>query len=354
MSSRFARHELIPGWSQDNISGASAVVIGVGAVGNEVARLLAMAGISRMVLCDPDRVEETNLSRTPLFRVSDVGQYKVEAAADALRDLAPGLVIEARAATLVRGLGLAELRDASIILSCLDTRSARLQLAARCALLQVPVIDGGTHPWGGEVRPFLRPDGPCYSCTLSAAVRAEDDSPWSCMAPVLNAPRGAGAFTSAIVGGWMASIALRFLLGLSVPAGLLRIDVSEGTTTIVDMERKDDCLLHRRVGDVTRIGVGTAGTVDQLRAAVGAKGNALLWEPIQERVECPRCAFAEPRWGVPRAARCPNCDRLLRSRTTLDMQSVPGKMTLRDLGIPPREILYVDAPGGEVWVEIDA
>lgn len=354
MSGRFARQELIPGWSQDRIREASAIVVGVGAVGNEVARLLGMAGISRMMLCDPDRVEETNLSRTPLFRASDIGRYKVEAAAEALRDLAPGLTIDARADTLVRGLGLADLRDASIILSCVDTRSARLQLAARCALLQVPVIDGGTHPWGGEVRPFLRPGGPCYACTLSAAERSEDDSPWSCMAPVLQAPHGAGAFASAIVGGWMASIALRFLLGLPVPAGLLRIDVSAGTTTIVDMKRKDDCPLHQRAGDVTRIGIGTAGTVDELRAAVGASGKAVPWEPIQERVECPRCAFAEPRWGVPRAARCPRCDRMLRSRTTLDLQSVPGNMTLRELGIPPREILYVDAPGGEVWVEIDA
>src|SRR5205085_2577257 len=105
---RFVRHELIPGWNQAALAGACIVVMGIGAVGSEAARILAMAGAGRLVVCDPDRVEPSNLSRVPLFRADDVGQLKVEAAARALAELAPGTAVETRPASLVHGVGLAE------------------------------------------------------------------------------------------------------------------------------------------------------------------------------------------------------------------------------------------------------
>ena len=47
MNNRFDRHTLIPGWSQDRLSSSSVIIIGMGALGNEVSRLLAMAGTDR-------------------------------------------------------------------------------------------------------------------------------------------------------------------------------------------------------------------------------------------------------------------------------------------------------------------
>src|SRR5438105_3813463 len=161
---RFDRHRFVPGWSQDRLATATAVLLGVGALGNEAARLLVLCGVGRLVLCDPDRVASSNLSRCALFRERDVGRFKVEAAADALADLAPGIAVAVRPLPLGRGVGLAELRDANVVLGCLDSRAARLQLAGRCNLVGAGWIDGGTHPWGGEVRPYLDPDGPCYGC----------------------------------------------------------------------------------------------------------------------------------------------------------------------------------------------
>src|SRR6266567_1155361 len=82
---RYARHALIPDWSQPALSAASVVIVGVGAVGSEVARLLAQAGVGRLLLCDPDTIEESNLSRGALYGPADLGRPKAEAAADALR-----------------------------------------------------------------------------------------------------------------------------------------------------------------------------------------------------------------------------------------------------------------------------
>src|SRR5205085_2866290 len=81
---------------------------------------------------DPDRVELSNLSRTPLYFEADVGSYKVEAASAALRKLAPSVRVDTRPLPLVNGVGLAEIRDATLVLGCLDSRAARVQLAGRC------------------------------------------------------------------------------------------------------------------------------------------------------------------------------------------------------------------------------
>jgi molybdopterin/thiamine biosynthesis adenylyltransferase len=96
----------------------------VGALGNEVAKNLALLGVGRVVLCDPDTVDATNLSRAVLFTPADVGRRKVDAAADALARLAPGTVVQRRGTDLVRGVGLGELADADLVLGCLDSRGA--------------------------------------------------------------------------------------------------------------------------------------------------------------------------------------------------------------------------------------
>src|SRR5215510_4652822 len=114
MDDRFSRHAYLPHWDQDRLCKATVVIMGIGALGNEVAQCLALAGVGKLILCDPDRVERSNLSRVPLFRERDIGRCKVDAAAQALADLAPHVSVEARPHRLEAGVGLAELRDASL------------------------------------------------------------------------------------------------------------------------------------------------------------------------------------------------------------------------------------------------
>jgi molybdopterin/thiamine biosynthesis adenylyltransferase len=352
MDSRFDRHSLIPGWDQGRLAAATVVVVGVGALGNEVARLLALAGVGRVILCDPDRVAPSNLSRCALFRESDVGQFKVEAAARSLVELFPRLDVQVRPQALVHGVGLAELRDASLALGCLDSRSARLQLAGRCALVRARSIDGGTHPWGGEVRPYVDPVGPCYACSLTAAERAVVDEPWSCLDVAAAPTVGASAPISALIGSWMAMIAVRTLMQLPLPAGTLEIDGSRGTTGIVQQVRDPECPLHRALGPARRVPVSHHGCIADLRAVLAADQVPLAWMPVQERVECRRCGFTEERWGLPFIVPCPRCETGLRPRTTLELDRAPGDILLKELGIPPREILAVRTSDGMIVIEL--
>ena len=78
---RFSRQqELVP---RQNFNALAITVIGVGAVGRQVALQLAAMGVRRIQLVDFDRVELTNVT-TQGYASSDVSRLKVEAARDAI------------------------------------------------------------------------------------------------------------------------------------------------------------------------------------------------------------------------------------------------------------------------------
>ncbi len=81
---RFQRQsDLIPA---GRLSQVSATVIGVGAIGRQVALQLAAIGTPRIQLIDFDTVESTNIT-TQGYRCQDLGQSKVEATAQSIEEL---------------------------------------------------------------------------------------------------------------------------------------------------------------------------------------------------------------------------------------------------------------------------
>jgi sulfur carrier protein ThiS adenylyltransferase len=88
---RFERQrELVP---QERLAGLSATIIGVGAVGRQVALQLAAIGVRRLQLIDFDRVEPTNVT-TQGYLASDVGQLKVAATRRAAEAIDPAILVE--------------------------------------------------------------------------------------------------------------------------------------------------------------------------------------------------------------------------------------------------------------------
>jgi molybdopterin-synthase adenylyltransferase len=89
---RYSRQQdLVP---QDRLSCVKATVIGVGAVGRQVALQLAAIGVPRLQIVDFDVVDLTNVT-TQGYLAADVGRPKVEATAMAIRQLEPAISVEA-------------------------------------------------------------------------------------------------------------------------------------------------------------------------------------------------------------------------------------------------------------------
>jgi hypothetical protein len=91
MSDRFERQRnLVP---QERLAGLTATIIGVGAIGRQVALQLAGIGVRRLQLIDFDRVEPINVT-TQGYWASDVGELKVAATRQAAEAIDPTILVE--------------------------------------------------------------------------------------------------------------------------------------------------------------------------------------------------------------------------------------------------------------------
>jgi molybdopterin-synthase adenylyltransferase len=355
---RFARQHLISGWQQEALSDATAVIIGMGALGNEVAKNLALSGVGRLVLCDPDTVERTNLSRTVLFRETDIGRLKVDAAARAITGLAPGTAVETRPLPLTAGVSLGELRTSSVVLGCLDSRRARLELLGRCALADAALVDGGTGPWSGEVRVRTAPEQPCYGCTLSARERAVADLPTAYTDLYPEGDLAASVSLTAVVGAWMSITAVRLLFGETPPYHGLRIEGLTGATRPVEFTRAADCPHHDPLGPTSlRVPVSAADTVGSLLSHLPSGHFVDTWTSFPVSATCPRCHTRTDYNHDPdrrQGERCVKCGALIRPANSFHLSDAHPRSILSDLGVAPGEILPMTGPGGKnELVELD-
>ena len=114
---RYSRQaDLVP---RAGLAQTTATVIGVGAIGRNVALQLAGIGVPRLQLVDFDVVDETNVV-TQGFGQNDVGLAKVLAVAEAARQIQPGIAVET-----VRDRFRPRLRVEEICFCCVDSISAR-------------------------------------------------------------------------------------------------------------------------------------------------------------------------------------------------------------------------------------
>ena len=163
---RYHRQRLIPWWDQEKIRAAKILVIGAGALGNEILKNLALLGFHNIVVVDLDHIETSNLSRAILFRASDVGRSKADTVASAYEALLPEATVRPLTANVMQDCGLGLFAWADVILAGLDNREARLWIN-RCAWkVNRPWIDGAIEGINGVARAFLPGHAPCYECTL--------------------------------------------------------------------------------------------------------------------------------------------------------------------------------------------
>src|SRR6266550_3462106 len=94
-SDRYGRLRLIPWWRQERLRAAKVLVIGAGALGNEILKNLALLGVGNVLVVDLDTVENSNLSRSVLFREADCGRAKAQVAVDAARQIYPEMRTQA-------------------------------------------------------------------------------------------------------------------------------------------------------------------------------------------------------------------------------------------------------------------
>jgi sulfur carrier protein ThiS adenylyltransferase len=116
-SDRFARQQdLVPA---ERLAELVVTVIGVGAIGRQVALQLAAIGARRMQLVDFDRVDHTNVT-TQGYWAEDLGQSKVAATGEAIARLDHAIEVE-----LVDDRFRPKLTVGEAVFCCVDSIDAR-------------------------------------------------------------------------------------------------------------------------------------------------------------------------------------------------------------------------------------
>ena len=130
-SRMYARQQLIEGWDQETVDNGTIMIIGVGALGCEIAKDFALMGIGKLILVDLDTIETSNLSRQMLFKPGDEGRPKAEVAAERLKEMNPFLKVDYYFEKLQK-LPMAVYEECDVIVAALDNFNARLDLNKIC------------------------------------------------------------------------------------------------------------------------------------------------------------------------------------------------------------------------------
>jgi molybdopterin/thiamine biosynthesis adenylyltransferase/rhodanese-related sulfurtransferase len=176
MSDRYSRQVVLPevgAGGQARLQAASVAVIGAGGLGCAVLEYLTAAGVGRLTIVDHDTVEESNLHRQPLYRMSDLGRLKVEAARAALGALNPEVRIEALAAAANVVVDAADSFAVTYVLSDACRRAGKALVSASVLGLSgyVGAFCGGAPSYRAVFPELPRQAGSCAeSGVLGTAV----------------------------------------------------------------------------------------------------------------------------------------------------------------------------------------
>src|SRR5512135_1649856 len=353
---RLGTFEFISWWEREKVQNAHVLVVGAGALGNDVIKNLALMGVGYIYIVDFDTIEAANLSRSVLFRESDNNRSKAEVAAARAKSMNPQIHVQYLNGDVMTGLGLGVIRRMDVVIGCLDNREARLAVNRFCYWMGRPWVDGAIQELLGLVRVFVPGQGACYECTLTEIALRDLSLRYSC--PLLarqNILLGKVPTTptiASIIGGMQSQEALKLINNMPVEPGKVTHFngmVNEMHTTAYSP--RDDCESHWTYGEITELPARAERTslADLLRIARADLGPDAMIELDQELItelRCPNEGTVEeilrPLSEVTfEAAHCPTCGVLRESTMTHIISGEENFLhrTLASVGVPPLHIV---------------
>lgn len=153
---------------------ATVAVIGAGGTGSAAIEALARAGVGRLILIDPDHLDESNLERVHGSRPDQAKNRtpKVLVAREHVRSIDPTCDVQCFVGALPQSAVLDAVVTADVALGCTDNQHSRLALSDLALRFLVPAIDCGVMLEGrdgavsGQIMQFVRflPSDPCALC----------------------------------------------------------------------------------------------------------------------------------------------------------------------------------------------
>ena len=373
---RFHRFKLITWWDQQKLRDAKVLVVGAGALGNEIVKNLSLLGIGNILIADLDRIENSNLSRSVLYRKEDNGSYKASTAAAAAKEIYPNLNVHFFNGNVVYDLGLGVFNWADVVIGGLDNREARLSINRNCWKANKPWVDGAIQQIDGAARVFVpeshalgQPDAACYECTMSETDWKLLQLRRSCnLLSKSEMETGKTPTTptiSSIIAGVQCQEAVKILHGMETIAG--KGWVFSGLSTdsyITEYQKKESCYSHDTLEQINPMEWSANSTtvgeaLAHARRLLGDNAELELARDVLEKMVCPNCKAEESLFvslGQVKndKANCPNCGA---RRDVVTFYKIRGTesfldKTLSQIGVPPFDVLIARTADRAIGLEL--
>ncbi|ERG97270.1 molybdopterin-synthase adenylyltransferase MoeB [Haloquadratum walsbyi] len=236
---RYSRHIILDDVGpegQKDLLDAEVLILGAGGLGAPIIQYLAAAGVGTLGIADDDEVELSNLQRQIIHGDDDVGQKKVDSAAEFVADLNPDVDVE-RHDLRVTPDNIEELiDDYDFVVDGTDNFETRYLVNDACTLAEIPFSHGSIFRFEGQVTTFAGDDdSPCYRCLFPEA-------PPAGMVPNC-ATAGVLGVLPGTVGCLQATETIKYLMskGETLDGSMLFFDALDMDFDKVEIPKQDDC-----------------------------------------------------------------------------------------------------------------
>ena len=249
---------LLSWFETQHVKEARIMVAGAGALGNEALKNLALFGVGNLVVVDFDTIEQSNLTRSILFRREDADKKSAKAtvAAQRIKEINPNIHVVPICGDLYADVGLGLYRMMDVIIGCLDSLQARVLLNRLCLRAGKPWIDGGIGNMEGHVSVYQSKKS-CYECNLTDDERTDLNRRMSCAGVVKMNEKMGRVATTPVIASLIAAVqvqeAMKLIHPKAIQSGLFstltgKLFLYEGAHVLANVfdfsSHKDDCTAH--------------------------------------------------------------------------------------------------------------
>jgi adenylyltransferase/sulfurtransferase len=363
---RYSRLKLIGWWEQEKIANAKVLVVGAGALGNEVLKNLCLLGIGSIHIIDFDEVQESNLTRSVLFRSRHEGQPKATVIAQMASELNDDCKIVPIQGNVLTDIGIGLIREMDVVIGCLDNREARLWVNRMCWKANTPWIDGGIQEINGVTKVFVPGDGPCYECGMTENDYRLISLRYSCpllrqediqQGKVPTAPT-----IASIIGGMQVQEALKLIHGLPTDDGSAMVfNGAANQFYKTKFTPREDCLSHETYEDVVESELTNQATLKEVCQSLSVESGKLILDrdflvqlncrtcESHKSIERPLCLVGSSE-GV-----CEACQQPLQPETICEvaLDSPFADRKLAEIGIPDWDVVKIQTEAETRFVQLN-
>jgi molybdopterin/thiamine biosynthesis adenylyltransferase len=373
VDNKYSRFELISWWDQNILKNAKILVVGCGALGNEIVKNLAMLGIGNIFVVDIDKVEKSNLTRSVLFREKDEGKYKAEIISKRAKEINKDVNVNYYAGNIFN-LGLGVFKEMDLVICGLDNREARLFVNQSCRKVNKVWIDGAIEVLTGVARVFYPENSPCYECTMSEIDYQLLNKRKSCLLLGIEDIEQGKIPTTPTISSIIAAIeiqeAVKVLHGFDkssilIGRGFIYNGISNDSY-IIEYQEKEDCPSHYNFKNFCKFDINFNDTKIKDIFDFGAKhfnaekfelmfNNEVVYELFDTESDLKKNIFAN--MNVLKIDDIKIDDKILKMKMFHSVYNKSGlydyikNKTLKELKIPVNDILTLATGNEEVHIE---